>query len=246
MRGIHRDPLFNQPFVKAQVKNNIKAPRHWPLWGEFTGDRWIPVIKGPVTGKCFHLMTSSYASFMLQRFILHITKWHVVPATYSELPKFEVYTNEGRFQRTSPYFYHSSLPPRIPAMQGTFVIIHLLQVGEDVEVPFFKINYMVLNTRPSPTQDGKPCRVKTVSPHYGDILMSAMVSQITGFSIACSIVCSGADLRKHQNFASLANVRGINWWPLDSPYKGPVTRKNVFIWWCHHADFSRPTTERLW
>ena len=21
---------------------NIKAPRHWSLWGEFTGDRWIP------------------------------------------------------------------------------------------------------------------------------------------------------------------------------------------------------------
>ena len=25
---------------------NIKAPRHWPLWGEFTGDRWIPRTKG--------------------------------------------------------------------------------------------------------------------------------------------------------------------------------------------------------
>ena len=24
----------------------IKAPRHWPLWGEFTGDRWIPRTKG--------------------------------------------------------------------------------------------------------------------------------------------------------------------------------------------------------
>ena len=23
-------------------KKNIKAPRHWPLCGEFTGDRWIP------------------------------------------------------------------------------------------------------------------------------------------------------------------------------------------------------------
>ena len=26
----------------GQVKENIKAPRHWPLCGEFTGDRWIP------------------------------------------------------------------------------------------------------------------------------------------------------------------------------------------------------------
>ena len=31
---------------QAQIKENIKAPRHWPLWGEFTGDRWIPGKKG--------------------------------------------------------------------------------------------------------------------------------------------------------------------------------------------------------
>ena len=24
----------------------IKVPRHWPLWGEFTGDQWIPRTKG--------------------------------------------------------------------------------------------------------------------------------------------------------------------------------------------------------
>ena len=26
-------------------RENIKAPRHWPLWGEFTGGRWIPRTK---------------------------------------------------------------------------------------------------------------------------------------------------------------------------------------------------------
>ena len=31
------DCLFNRLF-KAQIKENIKARRHWPLWGEFTGD----------------------------------------------------------------------------------------------------------------------------------------------------------------------------------------------------------------
>ena len=25
--------LFTQPFIQAQIKENIKAPRHWPLWG---------------------------------------------------------------------------------------------------------------------------------------------------------------------------------------------------------------------
>ena len=36
-----------------------KSSRHWPLCGEFTGDRWIPRTNGQLRGKCFHLMTSS-------------------------------------------------------------------------------------------------------------------------------------------------------------------------------------------
>ena len=28
------------------IKENNKALRHWPLWGEFTGDRLIPRING--------------------------------------------------------------------------------------------------------------------------------------------------------------------------------------------------------
>ena len=34
--------LLTQTFIQAQIKENIKAPRHWPLCGEFTVDRWIP------------------------------------------------------------------------------------------------------------------------------------------------------------------------------------------------------------
>ena len=30
---------------QAQIKENIKALRHWPLWGEFTCDRRIPRTK---------------------------------------------------------------------------------------------------------------------------------------------------------------------------------------------------------
>ena len=51
---------FTQSFVQAQIKENINAPRHWPLWGKFTGDRWIPLTNGQLRGKCFHLMTSSW------------------------------------------------------------------------------------------------------------------------------------------------------------------------------------------
>ena len=34
--------LFIQPFIQTPIKENIKAPRHWPLCGEVTGDQWIP------------------------------------------------------------------------------------------------------------------------------------------------------------------------------------------------------------
>ena len=47
-------------------------------------------------------------------------------------------------------------------------------------------------------------------------------------------VCSGADQRKHQSSASLAFVRGIHRWPVNSPHKGPVRGENVSIWWRHH------------
>ena len=39
------DCLLNRLFI-VQIKENIKAPRHWPLCGEFTSDRWIPHTKG--------------------------------------------------------------------------------------------------------------------------------------------------------------------------------------------------------
>ena len=55
--------------------------------------------------------------------------------------------------------------------------------------------------------------------------MSAMVSHITSDSIVYSTVCSSADQRKHQSSASLAFVREIHRWPVNSPHKGPVTRK---------------------
>ena len=55
--------------------------------------------------------------------------------------------------------------------------------------------------------------------------MGAMASQITGAKIVYSTVCSGADSRKRQSSASLAFVRGIHRWPVNSPHKSQVTQK---------------------
>ena len=84
--------------------------------------------------------------------------------------------------------------------------------------------------------------------------MSAMAAQITSLLVAYSTVYSGAGQRKHQSSTSLAFVRGIHRWPVNSPHKGPVTRKTFHLmtsscsasilgscaqrWkvgWCYHA-----------
>ena len=59
--------------------------------------------------------------------------------------------------------------------------------------------------------------------HYSDVIMSTLASQITYMTIVWSTACSGIDQRKHQSSASLAFVKGIHQWLVDSPHKGPVT-----------------------
>ena len=61
--------------------------------------------------------------------------------------------------------------------------------------------------------------------HYNDVIMSAMASQITSLTIVYSTVYSGADQSIHQNSASLAFVRGIHRWMVNSKHKGSVMRK---------------------
>ena len=61
--------------------------------------------------------------------------------------------------------------------------------------------------------------------HCSDVIMTTMASQITRPTIVYSIVYWDADKRKHQSSASLAFVWGIHRGPVNSPHKGPVTRK---------------------
>ena len=56
--------------------------------------------------------------------------------------------------------------------------------------------------------------------HYNDVIMGAITSQITSLTIVYSTVYSDADQRKHQDSASLAFVRGIHRWPVNSPTNG--------------------------
>ena len=71
--------------------------------------------------------------------------------------------------------------------------------------------------------DISPPILENVNLHYNDVIMSTMASQVTSLTIVHSTFYSGAYQRKHQRSASLAFVRGIHRWPVNSPHKGPVT-----------------------
>ena len=73
-----------------------------------------------------------------------------------------------------------------------------------------------------------------VVQNYHDVIMGAMASQITSLTIVYSTVYSSADRRKYKSPTSLAIVRGLHRWPVNSPHKRASNAENVSIWWRHH------------
>ena len=73
----------------------------------------------------------------------------------------------------------------------------------------------------------RPCKDKQIIiTHYNRVIMGAMASQ-TPVSQLFTQPFAQMKIKenKHQSSASLAFVRGIHQWPLNSPHKGPVTWK---------------------
>ena len=94
-------------------------------------------------------------------------------------------------------------------------VIPLLTSIRDVFL--FKAPYSCLN--------GREVTVIDMAHYHHDVLMSMKASQIPSPTIVCSTGYSGADQRKHQSSVSLAFLLGIHRWRVNSPHKGPVTRK---------------------
>ena len=62
-------------------------------------------------------------------------------------------------------------------------------------------------------------------PHYSDIIMSAMASQIQFQHCSLNHLFRHRSNKTSQSSVSLAFVREIHRWPMNSPHKLPVTRK---------------------
>ena len=74
--------------------------------------------------------------------------------------------------------------------------------------------------------------------HYSDVIMSTMVYEITGVSIAYSTVCSGKYQRNNQSSTSLAFLRGIHRTD-EFPRHWTNNAETVFNWWRHHVYLQR-------
>ena len=78
--------------------------------------------------------------------------------------------------------------------------------------------------------------------HYNDVIMSAMASQSPASRLFAQRFSQGADKRKHQSSASVAFVRGIHRWSVNSPHKWPINAENVSIWWRNHVTSPKLST----
>ena len=104
----------------------------------------------------------------------------------------------------------------------------------------FRLDWMGCSVPKYLVRERKPFERLSTGVRYNDVTMSAMASQITSLIIVYSTVYSGADQRKHQSSASLAFVRGILRWPVNSPAHKASNAKNVSIWWRHHGYHTEP------
>ena len=103
---------------------------------------------------------------------------------------------------------------------------HIKIITQNLKVSFIMLGHrLCYYPYPHGSVTGRDFTPWTINFHYNDVIMCPMASQITGLAIVYSIVHLGADQRKHQSSALLAFVKGIHWRPVNSPHKGPVSRK---------------------
>ena len=205
------------PMMTSSKGSIFRVSGH--LCGEWTGPRWIPLKKSSDAELwCFLWFAGD-----LRRYRAHYD--------VTLMPSCKI---------TTPYFYRRvySLPHN-----GGFAL--LLWFDADGNYPHLSglihnywENHAIAPTVPviSPwriqvnTQwEYKMLVAHNLYPRHGNALQwrHNECDGVSNHSIVCTTICSGSDQKIHQSSASLAFVRGIHRWPVNSPHKGPVTR-NMF------------------
>ena len=102
-------------------KRNIKAPCHWPLSGESTGDWWSFLTRGRWGGICFHLMTPH---MMFTRHCPYLQSWWTSYACHDDVIKWKHFPRYWSFVRgihRSPV----NSPHKRPVMRSFHVFFDL-------------------------------------------------------------------------------------------------------------------------
>ena len=206
--------VVGRSVIQTHIKENIKAPRHRPLHGAFTGE--------------FPAQMASNAENVSIWWCRHACKTNIMAAIPWLLMTW--WWTELRSQQACYW-------PSFLGLSGfsTTIIKYLLK-------DFCKQTYGQKQTQGPVSKSDKMSYRKiswsleaTRLVHYNDVTMDAIASQITSLMTIYSTIYSDADQRKHQSSASLAYVRGIHHWPVNSLHKWPVMRKKVSIWWRRHG-----------
>ena len=143
---------------------------------------------------------------------------------------FKAYSNSGSLVITSRWFATSRLVAPVSVRLVYKATVAYLAPWS-AYITIFKQSYLHSNTahiRTRAVSSFKAEEMPTMNhidwTYYNDVIMGTMASQITSLTIVYSTVYSRRKSKKHQSSTSMAFVRGIHRWPVNSPHKGPVTR----------------------
>ena len=178
---------------------------------------------------CIYLSNLMYASFVV-----------LLPSSSGDTPPYDAwlatYCPSGGYYKNTVCIIHdvlvyTRLPADVISTHHMFSITHkvctrLYCVWFWLDHPYI-IDWRVVLPIYGRFPDNNAVNWKHVGKwiHYSDVIVGTMASQITSLTIVCPTVYSGAYQTKHQSSASLAFVRGIHRWPVNSPHKRPVSRK---------------------
>ena len=120
---------------------------------------------------------------------------------------------------------------RLPQRHGFVQINHWRRMMSWNSVNFGSSNVLVPS---DPICYSVVFAIFTHSIHYSYVIMSPMASQITGVSMVCSIVCSGADKKKTSKLRVTGLREGSSPVTDEFPEQTACDEGNVSIWWrCH-------------
>ena len=113
--------------------------------------------------------------------------------------------------------------------------ISIVTGSHEFSLSYWGFYFCVGGVPPIMKMDTNVCRstFRARSIHYNDVTMSAMASQITSITLVYPTLYSR---HRSKKTSSLAFERGNHRWPVNSPHKGPVTRKmfpfdDVIMWY---------------